>query len=185
MQVPLFSKISTSLSSFERNMVLILAINMVFTIPWGLLQPFISPYFFELTQGDFFLTGLLNGIPTLTMVVSVFIFGWIVDRIGSKIMMVIGFVVFIILFLTLLVITDPLIFFIDYIILFSLLSCFNPAVLKYTSLLETKINVFGTLAASTCGPLLIQPMYTVLVNIRSGRDRLPRGGLGEDNIISV
>jgi MFS family permease len=126
---------------------------MVFTIPWGLIQPFIGPYFFELTQGDFYLTGLLNGIPLLTMVGSVFIFGWIVDRIGSKIVMMAGFVVFIVLFITLLFIilfiNDPFLFFIDYIILNSFLSCFNPAVMKYTSLLKSKVNLFGTLAAST------------------------------------
>ncbi len=122
---------------------------MVFTIPWGLIQPFISPYFFELTKEDFFLTGLLNGLPLLTMVASVFIFGWIVDKIGSKVVMLSGFIIFITLFITLLFITDPLLFFLDYIILYSLLSCFNPAVLKYTSLIESKMNLFGALAAST------------------------------------
>jgi len=122
---------------------------MIFTIPWGLIQPFIGPYFFELTQGDFYLTGLLNGIPLISMVGSVFIFGWIVDRIGSKIVMMAGFVVFIILFITLLLITDPFLFFVDYIILNSFLSCFNPAVMKYTSLLKSKVNLFGMLAAST------------------------------------
>jgi PPP family 3-phenylpropionic acid transporter len=122
---------------------------MVFTIPWGLIQPFIGPYFFDLTQGNFYLTGLLNGIPPLTMVVSVFIFGWMVDKVGSKKIMIAAFVIFIILFLSLLVITDPFIFFIDYIVLNSLLSCFNPAVLKFTSLLKSKVNIFGSLAAST------------------------------------
>lgn len=133
----------------DRSITLILVINMVFTIPWGLIQPFISPYFFDLTEGDFFLTGLLNGIPLLTMVGSVFVFGRIVDRIGSKVIMLVGFLIFIVLFITLLLITDPLIFFIDYVILYSLLSCFNPAVLKYTSLLKSKMNLFGALAAST------------------------------------
>jgi MFS family permease len=149
MQIPLFSKIQRELSSFEKNVILILLINMVFTIPWGLIQPFIGPYFFELTQGNFYLTGLLNGIPLLTMVVSVFFFGWIVDKIGSKIVMLAGFAVFIVLFITLLFITDPFLFFIDYIVLNSLLSCFNPAVMKYTSLLKNQVNIFGTLAAST------------------------------------
>ena len=150
MPINLYSKITSRYpSSLDRNIVLILAINMVFTIPWGLIQPFIGPYFFELTQGDYYLTGLLNGIPLLTMVFSVFVFGWVVDKIGSKIVMSAGFLIFITLFVTLLFITDPLLFFIDYIVLFSLLSCFNPAVLKYTSLLENKINVFGALAAST------------------------------------
>ncbi|MHA2167301.1 MAG: MFS transporter, partial [Candidatus Hodarchaeales archaeon] len=149
MPIPLFSNIQNTFSSFDRNIVLILSINMVFTIPWGLIQPFIGPYFFELTQGDFYLTGLLNGIPLLTMVGSVFIFGWIVDKIGSKIVMMAGFVVFIILFISLLLITDPFLFFIDYIVLNSFLSCFNPAVMKYTSLIRSKVNLFGTLAAST------------------------------------
>jgi DHA1 family multidrug resistance protein-like MFS transporter len=150
MPIPLFSKIQNRYpSSLDRDIVLILLINMVFTIPWGLIQPFISPYFYDLTQGDFFLTGLLNGIPLLTMVVSVFVFGWLVDKIGSKIVMMAGFIIFVTLFITLLFITDPFLFFLDYIILNSLLSCFNPAVLKYTSLLETKINIFGALAAST------------------------------------
>ncbi|PWI49007.1 hypothetical protein CEE45_03575 [Candidatus Heimdallarchaeota archaeon B3_Heim] len=150
MSIDLFSKIQSRYpSSLDRNISLILLINMVFTIPWGLIQPFISPYFFELTQGDYYLTGLLNGIPLMTMVVSVFVFGWIVDKIGSKIVMMAGFIIFIILFITLLLISDPLLFFIDYIILYSLLSCFNPAVLKYTSLLQSKINIFGALAAST------------------------------------
>ena len=76
MSITPFSKIQEKFSSFDRNIVLILSINMVFTIPWGLIQPFISPYFFELTQGDYYLTGLLNGIPLMTMVVSVFAFGW-------------------------------------------------------------------------------------------------------------
>jgi len=136
-------------SSLDRNIILILAVNMVFTIPWGLIQPFIGPYFFELTQGDYYLTGLLNGIPPLTMVVSVFAFGWLVDRIGSKKILLAAFIIFIILFITLLVITDPVLFFIDYVVLYSLLSCFNPAVLKYTSLLKNNFNVFGALAAST------------------------------------
>ena len=133
----------------DKDLVLVLLVNMVFTIPWGLIQPFISPYFFDLTQGDYFLTGLLNGIPALTMVVSVFAFGWVVDKIGSKIVMMTGFLLFIVLFITLLLITDPFLFFIDYIVLYSLLSCFNPAVLKYTSLLQSKMNIFGALAAST------------------------------------
>jgi MFS family permease len=150
MPIDIYSKIqSRFLSSLDRNIVLILVINMVFTIPWGLIQPFIGPYFFDLTQGDYYLTGLLNGIPLLTMVGSVFVFGWIVDKIGSKIVMSAGFIIFITLFITLLFITDPLLFFIDYIILYSLLSCFNPAVLKYTSLLKSKMNLFGALAAST------------------------------------
>ncbi|MCK4848180.1 MAG: MFS transporter, partial [Candidatus Heimdallarchaeota archaeon] len=149
MPITPFSKIQDKYPSLDKNIVLILLINMVFTIPWGLIQPFISPYFFELTQGDFYLTGLLNGIPLITMVGSVFVFGWVVDKIGSKIVLMTGFIVFIILFITLLLITDPFLFFIDYIVLYSLLSCFNPAVLKYTSLLKSKINLFGTLAAST------------------------------------
>jgi DHA1 family multidrug resistance protein-like MFS transporter len=149
MPTTLFSNIQDKFSLFDRNIALVLAINMVFTIPWGLIQPFISPYFFELTQGDYYLTGLLNGIPLITMVVSVFVFGWIVDKIGSKIVMMTGFVVFIILFITLLLISNPILFFIDYIVLNSLLSCFNPAVMKYTSLLKSKVNIFGSLAAST------------------------------------
>ena len=150
MSKELYSKIQTRMSSsLNKNIVLILLVNMVFTIPWGLIQPFIGPYFFELTEGDYYLTGLLNGIPTLTMVVSVFIFGWMVDKIGSKKIMIIGFSIFIILFLSLLIITDPVLFFIDYIVLNSLLSCFYPAVLKFTSLLESKVNIFGSLAAST------------------------------------
>jgi MFS family permease len=118
---------------------------MVFNIPWGLVQPFISPYFFELTQGDYYLTGLLNGIPFITMVVSVFFFGWVVDKIGSKIVMILAFIFFIILLITLLLIADPYFFFLDYIVINGLLACFSPAVLKYASLVKTEINIFGAL----------------------------------------
>ena len=53
--VPLTPKIQRIFpSSLDRSITLILVINMVFTIPWGLIQPFISPYFFDLTEGDFF-----------------------------------------------------------------------------------------------------------------------------------
>lgn len=150
MTIGLFSKIHKIFpSSLDKDISLVLLLNMVFTIPWGLIQPFISPYFFDLTQGDYYLTGLLNGIPLLTMVVSVFVFGWLVDKIGSKVVMMTGFFIFIILFITLLLINDPFLFFIDYVVLYSLLSCFNPAILKYTSLLQSNLNVFGALAAST------------------------------------
>ncbi|MFX0207652.1 MAG: MFS transporter, partial [Candidatus Hodarchaeota archaeon] len=67
---------------------------------------------------------------------------------GSKNVMISGFFFFLILFLTLLVITNPLLFFIDYIIIMSLLACFNPAILKYASLTDKK-DIFGSLMAST------------------------------------
>ncbi|MFX0181746.1 MAG: MFS transporter [Candidatus Hodarchaeota archaeon] len=137
-----------SFSSVDRNLVLVLLVNLFWTIPWGLVQPFISPYFFELSKGDYFLTGLLNGLPFFTMIFSVFIFGWIVDRVGSKTMMMIGFIVFFVLFLTLIIITDPFLFFIDYVIINSLLACFAPAMWKYASL-TGKEDIYGSLGAST------------------------------------
>jgi DHA1 family multidrug resistance protein-like MFS transporter len=139
---------SLSIRSLDRNVISVLLVNLIWTIPWGLVQPFISPYFFELSNGDFVLTGLLNGLPYCSMVFSVFLFGWIVDKIGSKNVMISGFFFLLILFLTLLVITDPVLFFIDYIIIMSLLACFNPAVLKYASLTDKK-DIFGSLMAST------------------------------------
>ena len=50
------------------------------------------------------------------MVGSVFLFGWIVDKIGAKIIMNLGFILFLILFITLSLISDPYLFFLDYII---------------------------------------------------------------------
>ncbi|MFX1283383.1 MAG: MFS transporter [Promethearchaeota archaeon] len=135
-------------SSIDRNVASILLMNLIWTIPWGLVQPFISPYFFELSNGDYFLTGLLNGLPFISMIFSIFIFGWIVDKIGPKLMMLTGFFIFFVFFLTVIVITDPFLFFIDYIVINSLLACFSPAVLKYASL-TTKEDIFGSLVAST------------------------------------
>ena len=139
---------SLSISSLDRNVVSVLLVNFFWTIPWGLVQPFISPFFFELSNGDYVLTGLLNGLPYTSMVFSIFLFGWIVDKIGSKNVMLWGFLFFFVLFLTLLLITDPFFFFIDYIVIMSLLACFNPAILKYASLTEKK-DIFGSLMAST------------------------------------
>lgn len=136
-------------SSLNLDVIYVLLAMMIFNIPWGLVQPFISPYFFELTQGDYWLTGLLNGIPFTTMVISVFFFGWVVDKIGAKIVMILAFILFIILFITLLFITDPFLIFLDYIILNGLLACFSPAVMKYASLVKTEMNIFGALGAST------------------------------------
>jgi MFS family permease len=82
------------------------------------------------------------------MVISVFFFGWVVDKIGAKIVMILGFILFIILFITLLFITDPYLIFLDYIILNGLLACFSPAVMKYASLVKTEMNIFGALGAS-------------------------------------
>ncbi len=138
-------KLPSSLNSDVLNVLLAI---LIFNIPWGLIQPFISPFFFDLTQGDYFLTGLLNGLPFITMVVSVFIFGWVVDKIGSKIVMNLGFFLFIILFVTLLLISDPYLFFLDYVIINGLLACFSPAVLKYASLVKTEINIFGALGGA-------------------------------------
>lgn len=149
MKKPLnFHSTSLSISSLDRNVISVLLVNLIWTIPWGLVQPFISPYFFELSNGDYVLTGLLNGLPYCSMVFSVFLFGWIVDKIGSKNVMISGFLFFLVLFLTLLIITDPFLFFIDYIVIMSLLACFNPAVLKYASLTDKK-DIFGSLMAST------------------------------------
>ena len=149
MRKPLnFQSTSLSSRSLDRNVVSVLLVNLIWTIPWGLVQPFISPYFFELSNGDYILTGLLNGLPYCSMIFSVFLFGWIVDKIGSKNVMISGFFFFFILFFTLLVITDPVLFFIDYIIIMSLLACFNPAILKYASLTDKK-DIFGSLMAST------------------------------------
>ncbi|MHA2298980.1 MAG: MFS transporter [Candidatus Hodarchaeales archaeon] len=134
--------------SVDRDVATVLVINCLFTIPWGLIQPFLSPYFFELSKGDYFLTGLLNGLPFFTMVFSVFIFGWIVDKIGSKKVLVTSFIIFTFLFLTLIFITDPVLFFLDYVVMYSLLACFNPAVLKYASLTKKK-DIFGSMAAAT------------------------------------
>ncbi|MHA2075713.1 MAG: MFS transporter, partial [Candidatus Hodarchaeales archaeon] len=135
----LTSRITQKLpSSLNSDVINVLLVMMVFNIPWGLVQPFISPYFFELTQGDYYLTGLLNGIPFITMVVSVFFFGWVVDKIGSKIVMILAFIFFIILLITLLLIADPYFFFLDYIVINGLLACFSPAVLKYASLVKTE-----------------------------------------------
>ncbi|MHA2305198.1 MAG: MFS transporter [Candidatus Hodarchaeales archaeon] len=145
----LTSRITQKLpSSLNSDVINVLLVMMVFNIPWGLVQPFISPYFFELTQGDYYLTGLLNGIPFITMVVSVFFFGWVVDKIGSKIVMILAFIFFIILLITLLLIADPYFFFLDYIVINGLLACFSPAVLKYASLVKTEINIFGALGAA-------------------------------------
>ncbi|MHA2244382.1 MAG: MFS transporter, partial [Candidatus Hodarchaeales archaeon] len=135
-------------SSIDRNVASVLLMNLIWTIPWGLVQPFISPYFFDLSKGDYFLTGLLNGLPFVSMIFSVFIFGWIVDKFGSKTMMLTGFLIFLVYFLTLIVITDPLLFFIDYVVFNGLLACFSPAVLKYASLTDKK-DIFGSLVAST------------------------------------
>ncbi|UCG89627.1 MAG: MFS transporter [Candidatus Heimdallarchaeota archaeon] len=135
-------------SSADRSVTSVLLMNLIWTIPWGLVQPFISPYFFELSNGDYFLTGLLNGLPFVSMVFSVFIFGRIVDKIGSKTMMLTGFLIFLVYFLTVIVITDPFLFFIDYVVINSLLACFSPAVLKYASL-TNKEDIFGSLVAST------------------------------------
>ncbi|MFX0152662.1 MAG: MFS transporter [Candidatus Hodarchaeota archaeon] len=143
-----FHTVSQFFTSLDRNVIAILLVNLIWTIPWGLSQPFISPYFFELSKGDYFLTGLLNGLPYVTMIVSIFIWGTLVDRIGSKIVMLTGFLIFLVLFLTLIVITDPFLFFLDYVIINSLLACFGPAVLKYASLTGKK-DIFGALAAST------------------------------------
>ncbi|MFX0122596.1 MAG: MFS transporter [Candidatus Hodarchaeota archaeon] len=143
-----FHSTSLSIRSLDRNIVSVLLVNLIWTIPWGLVQPFISPYFFELSKGDYFLTGLLNGLPYCTMIFSVFFFGWIVDKIGSKNVMIAGFIFFLVLFFTLLVITDPFLFFIDYVVITSLLACFNPAILKYASL-TNKEDIFGSLMAST------------------------------------
>ncbi|UCG03989.1 MAG: MFS transporter [Candidatus Heimdallarchaeota archaeon] len=149
MRKPLiFQSAQLSVSSLDRNVVSVLLVNLIWTIPWGLVQPFISPYFFELSKGDYILTGLLNGLPYCSMIFSVFFFGWIVDKIGSKNVMMAGFLFFLILFFTLLVITDPFLFFIDYVIITSLLACFNPAILKYASLTD-KDDIFGSLMAST------------------------------------
>ncbi|MFX0086934.1 MAG: MFS transporter, partial [Candidatus Hodarchaeota archaeon] len=138
-------KLPSSLNSDVLNVLLAI---LIFNIPWGLIQPFISPFFFDLTQGDYFLTGLLNGLPFITMVLSVFIFGWVVDKIGSKIVMNFGFFLFIILFVTLLLISDPYLFFLDYVIINGFLACFSPAVLKYASLVKTEINIFGALGGA-------------------------------------
>ncbi len=135
-------------SSADRNVVSVLLVNLIWTVPWGLVQPFISPYFFELSKGDYFLTGLLNGLPFFTMIFSVFIFGWIVDKIGSKTVMVCGFLILLVFFLTLIAISDPFLFFVAYVVIYSLLSCFNPAILKYASLTD-KEDIFGSLMAST------------------------------------
>jgi len=135
-------------SSLDRNVASVLVLNLIWTIPWGLVQPFISPYFFELSNGDYFLTGLLNGLPFISMIFSIFIFGWIVDKIGPKAMMLTGFLIFLVFFLTVIVISDPLLFFIDYVVINSLLACFSPAVLKYASL-TNKEDIFGSLVAST------------------------------------
>ncbi|MFW9997600.1 MAG: MFS transporter [Candidatus Odinarchaeota archaeon] len=133
-------------SSIDRNVAAILLVNLIWTIPWGLIQPFLSPYFFELSNGDYFLTGLLNGIPFGTMIVSVFAFGWIVDKIGSKTVMIAGFITFIVLFITLIFIKDPVLFFLDYVLMNSLLGGFNPAVWKYASLTNKK-DIFGSMGA--------------------------------------
>ncbi|MFX0211485.1 MAG: MFS transporter [Candidatus Hodarchaeota archaeon] len=143
-----FQSVSQFFTSLDRNVMAILLVNLIWTVPWGLVQPFISPYFFELSQEDYLLTGLLNGLPYVSMIFSIFIFGWIVDKIGSKIVMLTGFFIFLVLFLTLIVITDPFHFFIDYVIFNGLLACFGPAVLKYASLTGKK-DIFGALAAST------------------------------------
>jgi MFS family permease len=135
-------------SSLNSDVINVLLAIMIFNIPWGLIQPFISPFFFDLTQGDYFLTGLLNGIPFITMVVSVFIFGWVVDKVGSKIVMNLGFFLFIILFITLLLISNQYLFFLDYVVINGLLACFSPAVLKYASLVKTEINIFGALGGA-------------------------------------
>jgi MFS family permease len=149
MRKPLsFQFASPYIHSLDRNVVSVLLVNLIWTIPWGLIQPFISPYFFELSNGDYILTGLLNGLPYCSMVFSVFLFGWIVDKIGSKNVMISGFFFFLVLFLTLLVIADPFLFFIDYVVIMSLLACFNPAILKYASLTDKK-DIFGSLMAST------------------------------------
>lgn len=135
-------------SSADRNVVSVLLVNLIWTIPWGLVQPFVSPYFFEISNGDYFLTGMLNGLPFFSMIFSVFIFGWIVDKIGSRTVMMGGFLIFLIFFLTLISISDPFLFFVAYVLIYSLLACFNPAVLKYASLTD-KEDIFGSLMAST------------------------------------
>lgn len=141
-----FHSVQGFLRSVDRDVASVLTANFLWMIPWGLIQPFLSPYFFELSNNDYFLTGLFNGIPFATMIFSVFIFGWIVDGVGSRKTMIVAYILFILLFLSLMLITDPILFFFDYVIMYSLLACFNPAVLKYASL-TSKEDIFGSMGA--------------------------------------
>ncbi|UCE12552.1 MAG: MFS transporter [Candidatus Heimdallarchaeota archaeon] len=141
-----FQYVQGFLRSLDQDVVSVLAVNFLWMIPWGLIQPFLSPYFFKLSNNDYFLTGLFNGIPFATMIFSVFIFGWIVDLVGSKKTMIVAFILFILCFLSLMLITDPILFFVDYVISYSLLACFNPAIMKYASL-TSKEDIFGSMGA--------------------------------------
>ncbi|MHA1167859.1 MAG: MFS transporter [Candidatus Hodarchaeales archaeon] len=164
-----FIKEQSRKNSLDPLVIIILAIYFMWHIAAGLIQPFINPYFFELSEGNFFLTGLLNGIPFFSMVFSVFIFGSIVDRIGSKKVILFGFVCYLVQIMLLIFIHDALLFFIIYVLMSSLTACFIPAVQKYASL--TREDVFGLMAAiaslgyffgSVSGGLLYDLGITVL-----------------------
>jgi len=134
----------------------------LYHFPLAITSPFISLYYFDLSGGSFWGSGLIIAIPYLFLIFSSGFFGKLSDKIGSKNLVLVSLSFFMLSFLSYYVIDENhLLFFLAYIGFNIMISAFIPAFNRVVSFQEAKkrANTFGKLgmwasAGFLCGSLL-------------------------------
>lgn len=134
----------------------------MYHFPLAITSPFISLYYFDLSGGSFWGSGLIIAIPYLFLIFSSGFFGKLSDKIGSKNLVLVSLSFFMLSFLSYYVIDENhLLFFLAYIGFNIMISAFTPAFNRVVSFQEAKkrANTFGKLgmwasAGFLCGSLL-------------------------------
>lgn len=134
----------------------------LYHFPLAITSPFISLYYFDLSGGSFWGSGLIIAIPYLFLIFSSGFFGKLSDKIGSKNLVLVSLSFLMLSFLSYYVIDENhLLFFLAYIGFNIMISAFTPAFNRVVSFQEAKkrANTFGKLgmwasAGFLCGSLL-------------------------------
>ena len=129
--------------------IILLLVNAFWFINLSFMSMFVGLHFFQLSEGDYILTGFLMGIPYLTMTISSFIFGKLADVRGERIILIVAFSAVIISDFVYYLITDSITFFIVYILFNLPFAAYQPALNRFCSRIVKDRDIFGRLTAFT------------------------------------
>jgi len=147
----------------------------LFHFPMALSSPFISWYFFKLSGGDFFGSGLIISLPYLALIFSTVIFGSLSDRFGSKNVVLVALGAYSVSFLSYYLIGDNVnLFFFSYVGFNLIISGFVPAFNRMISFYneEERSEEFGKLGAMASVGFLFGSLIATLFIDRIGLEMM-------------
>ena len=138
-------------------------LNTLWFIHWGLINAFIGIHFFRLSNANPFLTGVLLGTPPISLLLTSFLFGWLSDIKGEKVILGGAFLTVIISDIVFFTISDSTLFLVAYIFFNLLMSCYSPAISRLSSRSVVGRDVFGKLVATSSLGYLVGSMASSIL----------------------